>query len=119
MQHLRANAVAYLALFFALGGGTAVAVSGALKAEEVDGLSAAKFRVSDVAATETQTVIDLAGMRILYQCDGVFRKRGSNAQLDLALQVNRDGADVSLAFVTGSDPGGSAFTVRDLDLGAT
>jgi hypothetical protein len=118
VQHLRSNAIAYLALFVALGGGTAVAVSGGLKADTVDGLSAAKFRVSDTAATENQTVIDLAGMRIIYRCDGIFRKRGSNAHLDLALQVNNDNAEVTLQFTTGSTPDGSSFTVRNLGLAA-
>lgn len=119
VEHLKRNAVAYLALFFALGGGTAVAVSGALKrAENVDGLSAAKFRVSDTAATTSQTVVDLAGMRILYQCDGVFRKRGSSAQLELSLQANNAGADVTLTFTTGGEPDGASFTVRRLDIGA-
>lgn len=117
MQHLRSNAIAYLALFFALGGGTAVAVSGGLKADDVDGLSAAKFRVSDSAATVNQTVIDLAGMKIIYRCDGINRKRGSSADLELALQATNGGAEVTLQFTTGSSPDGSSFTVRNLDLG--
>lgn len=118
MNHLRANAVAYVALFLALGGGTAVAVSGALKAETVDGLSAAKFRQQDSQAVAPTKVLGLSGMRVRYSCSPGAGARGSSAGLELDLRTLNDDATVTLGFTTGSDPGGSAFVVKDLDLDA-
>jgi len=116
MEHLRSHAIAYVALFFALGGGTAFAVSSAVQADSVDGFSAAKFSREDSAPVPETEVLRLAGTRVLYACTPATRKRGSSADVELDLQSKADDGRVTLAFTTGSDPAGSAFTVREFDL---
>jgi hypothetical protein len=112
VRHLRSNAIAYLALFLALGGGTAVAVSGALRADTVDGLSAARFSRSDVTDVATTKVLEVAGMRVRYSCVTEERKRGADTDVTLDLRTTADGARAELGFTTGSDPGGSSFVAK-------
>lgn len=116
MDHLRNHTVAYIALFFALGGGTAFGVSKAVEADSVDGLSAARFSREDSGAVPDTNVLELAGMRVLYSCEPTRRKRGSQADVELNLQSKANDGTATLAFTTGGDPAGSAFTTRDFDL---
>ena len=116
MRHLRSNAIAYVALFLALGGGTAVALSGALKAESVDGMSAAKFRQSDSPPVAPTKVLELAGMRVRYACEETMRKRGTGASPQLDVRTTKPNASVILEFTTGVDPAGASFYVDDPDL---
>jgi hypothetical protein len=116
LASLRSNAIAYLALFLALGGGTAVAVSGALKADSVDGLSAAKFRQLDDPPVAPGAVLELAGMRIRYGCVEEMRKRGTGAAPQLDLRTTKQNAAVTLSFTSGVDGAGESFHVDDPDL---
>lgn len=114
--HLRSNAIAYVAVFLALGGGTAVAVSELRKADQVDGLSAAKFRQRDGVVVAETNVLTLAGMKLRYSCDPNGNKRGTSADVELILQTRDDNAEVTLGITTGSGPVGSAYEADELDL---
>lgn len=93
-----------------------MAVSELHEADQVDGLSAAKFRQRDSVIVAETNVLTLAGMKVRYSCDPNGNKRGSSPDVELILQTRNDNAEVSLGFTTGSDPAGSSFTVFDNDL---
>jgi hypothetical protein len=122
--HVRTNAVGYVALFLALSGGTAFAVSRvvdrAKRADTVDGLSAAKFTQDDAAVVPDTVVMEVGDFKVKYACLAVSKdgKRGTSANLQLRAKSTVDNARATLDFITGSDPAGSAFHVTDTDLDA-
>lgn len=122
LRHIRSNLVGYVALFLAVGGGTAFAVSGGAgrKAGTLDGLSAARFERHDTASVPTTTVLTVGGLKVKYSCVPAAKrgKRGSSPDVELGARSLVDNARITMSFTTGSSPAGSAFFAQDADVDA-